>query len=135
MNWRKIGQICAISYISLYMAAMIMPRKLPYDEFSSDHANFIKRAFHQILYYGGPLEPIANFLVLIPVYVILVRFLRKSKSEIGLGTCIALSVTAEFLQYFIPGRISSVRDFTLNSSGAISAYLIHKFLRARNANL
>jgi len=135
MNWRKIGQICAFSYIFLYLAAMVVPRKLPNEQFSTEHFNFFKRAFYQILYYGGPLEPIANFFVLFPLYFILVRNSGKSKSVFGLGTCIALSATAEYVQFFIPGRISSVRDFTLNSSGAISAFLIHRFLRARNANL
>jgi len=127
MNWRKIGQICAISYLFLYLAAMVMPRKPPYEQFSSDHANFIKRAFHQILYYGGPLEPVANFFVLIPVFAITLTLLGKSRIVLALAICISLSAAAESLQQLIPGRVSSLRDFALNSGGAIAAFLLFKF--------
>jgi glycopeptide antibiotics resistance protein len=106
---------------------MVMPRKLPYEQFSPLHSNFIKRAFHQILYYGGPLEPVANFFVLIPAFAILLTFLGRSRAVWGVAICIALSATAESLQQFIPGRVSSFRDFALNSAGAISAYLLYTF--------
>jgi glycopeptide antibiotics resistance protein len=135
MNWRKIGQICAISYLFLYLAAMVMPRKPPYEQFSSDHANFIKRAFHQILYYGGPLEPVANFFVLIPVFVITLTLLGKSRIVLALAICISLSAAAESLQQLIPGRVSSLRDFALNSAGAIAAFLLYKFFGSRKLNL
>ena len=135
MNWRKIGQICAISYLFLYLAAMVMPRKLPYEQFSSEHANFIKRAFHQILYYGGPLEPVANFFVLIPVFAITLTLLGKSRTVLALAICIALSAAAESLQQLIPGRVSSLRDFALNSGGAIAAFLLYKFFGSRKLNL
>lgn len=131
MNWRKIGHICAIFYLFLYLAAMVMPRKLPYEQFSPLHSNFIKRAFHQILYYGGPLEPVANFFVLIPAFAILLTFLGRSRAVWGVAICIALSATAESLQQFIPGRVSSVRDFALNSAGAITAFLLYKVFNSR----
>jgi len=124
MNWRKIGQICAISYLFLYLAAMVMPRKLPYGQFSSDHANFIKRAFHQILYYGGPLEPVANFLILIPLYLYFITLFTRAKSTYSLFLCIALAGLSEFCQIFIPGRISSFNDFGLNVSGALLASVL-----------
>ena len=125
MNWRKIGQICAIFYLFLYLAAMVVPRKLPYEQFSSDQANFLKRAFHELLYYGGSLEPVANFFFLVPIFGILLVFIGRSRSLSALVICIALSATAESLQRLIPGRVSSVRDFVLNSAGAISAYLLY----------
>ena len=125
MNWRKIGQICAIFYLILYVAVMVMPRKLPYEQFSSAQSNFIKRAFHQLLYYGGSLEPVANFFFLVPIFAVLLVFLGKSKSISAVVICIALSATTESLQRLIPGRVSSLRDFALNSAGAISAYLLY----------
>ena len=122
MNWRKIGHICAIFYLFLYLAAMVMPRKLPYEQFSPRHSNFIKRAFHQILYYGGPLEPVANFFVLIPIFTIFLKYFGKSNAKNILLACITLSAIAESLQLLIPGRVSSIKDFVLNSLGAILAY-------------
>jgi glycopeptide antibiotics resistance protein len=106
---------------------MVMPRKLPYEQFSLLHSNFIKRAFHQLLYYGGSLEPVANFFFLVPIFAILLGLLGKSKSVSAVLICIALSAIAESLQRLIPGRVSSLRDFVLNSAGAISAYLLYTF--------
>jgi len=134
MNWRKIGQICAISYIFLYQAAMVVPRKLPNEQFVSVDANFIRRVFHQILYYGGPLEPVANFVLLIPFFGILLAILGKSRATLAVTICIALSAWAETLQQFIPGRVSSAKDFALNSGGAITAYLIYKLHQRLNTN-
>ena len=131
MNWRKIGQIGAISYLFLYLAAMVMPRKLPYEQFSSDHANFIKRAFHQLLYYGGPLEPAANFFVLIPLFGIFLLYLGESKAGSNLLICITFSALAESLQVMIPGRVSSFKDFFLNSSGAAFAFFALKYFERK----
>jgi glycopeptide antibiotics resistance protein len=134
MNWRKIGRICAISYLFLYLAAMVMPRKIPSGH-KHHHVFSIKRLFHEILYYGGPLEPVANFLFLIPIFGILLVFLGKSRAFLAASTCIVISATAESLQHFIPGRVSSLGDFALNSGGAITAFLLYKFFGSRKVNL
>ena len=125
MNWRKIGRISAIFYIILYAAAMLTPRKLPSHDSTSTNSNFFKRIIQEILYYGGALEPVANFLFLIPVFVFLVIYLGSSKAILATIICVALSATAEFLQRFIPGRVTSLQDFLLNSLGALFALLIY----------
>jgi len=91
--------------------------------------------FHQILYYGGPLEPVANFFFFIPIFAILLVFLGKARALLGLVICISLAASAETLQHFIPGRVSSVRDFTLNASGAVVAFLANKIFNYRKVNL
>jgi glycopeptide antibiotics resistance protein len=126
MNWRKIGHICAIIYLFLYLAAMVMPRKLPNGQ-SSTHVFSFKRIFHEILYYGGPLEPIANFFFLTPIFAALIILVGRTKALLALSICIGLAASAEILQRYIPGRVSSFKDFALNSAGALVAYLLYKF--------
>jgi VanZ family protein len=125
MNWRKIGRISAIFYMIVYVVAMFTPRSSPADSNSLAHNSFRWRILHEILYYGGALEPVANFLFLIPVFVFLVLYLGSSKAILAAIICVALSATAEFLQRFIPGRVTSLQDFLLNSLGALSALLIY----------
>ena len=114
---------------------MLMPRKLPSGHFPKNHPFSLKRLFHQIIYYGGPLEPVANFFLLIPIFAILLMFLGKARALLALVICISLAASAETLQHFIPGRVSSVRDFTLNSSGAIVAFLVYQIFNNRKVNL
>jgi len=125
MKRGKIEQIGAIFYMIVYVAAMLTPRSSPADSNSLTHTSFLRRIFHEILYYGGALEPVANFLFLIPVFAFLVLYLGSSKAILAAIICVALSATAEFLQRFIPGRVTSLQDFLLNSLGALSALLIY----------
>jgi len=124
MNWRKIVRVTAIFYLFLYAIGMLLPRKLPSEEATS--SNILQRIAHQLLYYSGPMEPVANFFLLVPVLIFLIAILGERGENISLFICISLSATAEFLQRFIPGRVSSPRDFLLNSLGAICAFTIYK---------
>ena len=132
MNSRKIGQIGTIIYIILYAAAMLTPRKLSSHHDTLKNSHFFKRIIHEILYYGGALEPVANFLFLIPIFAFLILFLGRSKANFSLTICVALSAIAEFLQQFIPGRISSLQDLLLNCLGAVSAFLLYKIALKAN---
>ena len=125
MNWRKIGRISAIFYMIVYVVAMLTPRSSPADSNSLTHTSFLQKILHEILYYGGPLEPVANFFFLIPVFAFLVLYLGSSKAILAAIVCVALSATAEFLQRFIPGRVTSLQDFLLNSTGALVAFLLY----------
>ena len=124
MSRRRIGQIGAILSISLYATAMVMPRRSPIEDLNT--TDFFKQRFHQILYFNGSLEPVANFILLIPVFASLVYLLGKSKALVALPICLALSATGEFLQRFIPGRVSSFQDLMLNYLGALIAFLLYK---------
>jgi glycopeptide antibiotics resistance protein len=131
MNRRRIGQVGAILSILLYATLMVIPRRLPKEDL--DATNFIMQIFHQILYYGGSLEPFANFILLILVFASLICLLGRSNALAALPICFALSATVEFLQRFIPGRVSSLQDLILNCLGALFAFLLYKI--ALKANL
>lgn len=133
MNRRKIGQIGAISYTILYAAAMLTPRKLSqHDEGTLKNSHFFKRIIHEILYYGGALEPVANFLFLIPIFAVLIWFLGGSKAHYWVAICVTLSAIIEILQRFIPGRVSSLQDLLLNCLGTVSAFLLYKIALKAN---
>jgi glycopeptide antibiotics resistance protein len=118
---QKIG---SIFYITIYLLSMVIPRKIPKDQLEAD--NFLIRILQEILYLSGTLEVFGNFLLLFPLFFILVYLLGKSKSISSVTICILLSAGAELLQSVIPGRVSSLRDFLLNSLGAISALFIYR---------
>ena len=110
-------------YISAYLLAMVFPRKVPKDQL--DPSNFLKKFFQNLLYLSGSLEFIGNVFLLVPMFVIQIKLVLRLKAVYALMFCILLSAGAEFAQSFIPGRVSSTRDFILNSSGAAAAFLIH----------
>ena len=110
-------------YISAYLLAMVFPRKVPKDQL--DPSNFLKKLFQDLLYLSGNLEFIGNIFLLVPMFVILIKLFGRLKDIYALIICLLLSAGAELAQSFIPGRVSSLRDFTLNSSGAVAIFLIH----------
>ena len=117
-----------------YEVAMLTPRRSSADSNSLTHSSFWRRILHEILYYGGALEPVANFFFLIPVFAFLVLRLGRlgrTKALWSLSICIALSATAEFLQRFIPGRVTSLQDFLLNSTGALVAFFLYRAFLSR----
>ncbi len=124
MNWKMAQKIGSIFYITIYLLSMVIPRKIPKDQLEAD--NFLIRFLQEILYLSGTLEVIGNFLLLFPLFFILVYLLGKSKSILSVTICILLSAGAELLQNAIPGRVSSLRDFLLNSLGAVSALVIYQ---------
>jgi len=110
-------------YISTYLLAMVFPRKVPKDQL--DPSNFLTKLFQDLLYLSGNLEFIGNIFLLVPIFVILIKLFARLKDTYALIICLLLSAGAEFAQSFIPGRVSSLRDFILNSSGAVAVFLIH----------
>ena len=102
---------------------MLTPRKLPTNHGATTSPNFFKRIIREILYYNGAPEPVVNFLFLIPIFAFLILFLGRPKAHLSLTICLALSVITEFLQRFIPGRVSSAQDLLLNCLGALFAFL------------
>lgn len=110
-------------YISIYLLAMVFPRKVPKDQL--DPSNFLKKLFQDLLYLSGSLEFIGNIFLLVPMFAILTKLFLRLKAVYALMFCILLSAGAEFAQSFIPGRVSSMRDLILNSLGAAAAFLIY----------
>ena len=131
MNGKKIGQISAILYIIAYIAAMVAPKKNQ-DLFHSSNA--LMKFLHELLYYSGPLEPVANFFFLMPIFLFLVFNFGRANAPMSLFICIALAATSEILQIFIPGRVSSFQDFILNSLGAFTVFMFDALYLRRKQN-
>ena len=123
MNKSAVLKASGALYISIYLLAMVFPRKVPKDQL--DASNFLKKLFQDLLYLSGSLEVIGNALLFVPIFAILIKIFLKLRTVYVLIICILISAGAEFAQSFIPGRVSSIRDFILNSSGAAMAFLIH----------
>ena len=73
---------------------------------------------HQILYLGGFWAWVGNLLMLIPFTYLIHSIWPK----LGLQTIFIISllttISIEFIQLYIPGRVSDLRDVVLNSTGA-----------------
>jgi VanZ like family len=82
---------------------------------------------HHILYLGGPLQWVGNFLMFIP----LVLLLRKCWSRLTLQSIFIITLLTtifiELIQIYIPGRISDIRDIIANGSGAALTLLYLHF--------
>ena len=88
---------------------------------------------NQILYFDGNiLEVVANFFFLIPIFVFFLLLIGRTLAPLALSICFALSAMVEFLQRFIPGRVSSLQDLMLNCLGALSAFLFYKIVTRAN---
>ena len=122
MSLKKLGQIFASCYFIALIVALFIPRKYPED--SLVPTNFLAKYLHEILYYSGTLEPLGNFLLLIPVFLLVASVTRSNQLIIALIACAAISVLAEIGQSFIPGRVSSSKDLLLNIGGAFVTMLI-----------
>ena len=124
MNRNGLYKAGATLYIAVYLLAMAFPRKVPKDQLIAD--NFLKKLLQDLLYISGNIEIIGNIFLLIPIFVILVKLFARIHAAYALTICIFLSASAEFAQSFIPGRVSTIRDFLLNSFGVISAFIIYQ---------
>ena len=123
MNKTALIKASGALYVSAYLLAMVFPRKVPKDQL--DPSNFLTKLFQDLLYLSGNLEFVGNILLLVPMFFILMKLFGSLKDMYALLICLLLSAGAEFAQSFIPGRVSSLRDFILNSLGAVAVFLIN----------
>lgn len=131
MNRNGLHKASGAVYIGIYILAIVFPRKVPKDQLVTD--NFLKKIFQELLYMSGNLEFIGNIFLLIPIFVFLVKQLPRVHAVFALTICILVSASAEFAQSFIPGRVSTIRDFILNSIGVISAFILYLFYSKKNS--
>ena len=117
-----LSQLVAFCYSVVLLVALFMPRKYPENAVTPSH--FLSRFLHEILYYSGSLEPLGNFLLLIPVFLLVVSIGRSHQLLTAIIVCTFISVLAEIGQSFIPGRVSSGQDLLLNIGGAFVTMLI-----------
>ena len=126
-----LSQLGAFCYSVALLIALFMPRKYP--ENAITPTNFLGRFLHEILYYSGGLEPLGNFLLFVPVFLLVVSVGRSRQLLTALIVCTLISVLAEIGQSFIPGRVSSGQDLLLNIGGAFVTMLILMVSRLPNS--
>ena len=131
MNRNGLYKVSGAVYIGIYLLVIVFPRKVPKAQLVTD--NFLKKLFQELLYMSGNLEFIGNIFLLIPIFVILVKQLPRVHAVFALTICTLLSASAEFAQSFIPGRVSTIRDFILNSIGVISAFILYLLYSKKNS--
>ncbi|CAN2214395.1 VanZ-like [Candidatus Nanopelagicaceae bacterium] len=122
MTLKRLSQVFAFCYSVGMVVALFFPRKYPADLVVS--RNILSNFLHEILYYSGALEPLGNFLLLIPVFLLVASVAKNYRLIIALFTCASISVLAEVGQSFIPGRVSSIQDLVLNIGGVCATLLI-----------
>ena len=126
-----LSQLVAFCYSIALLIALFMPRRYP--ENAVTPTNFLGRFLHEILYYSGGFEPLGNFLLLVPVFLLVVSVGRSHQLLTALIVCTLISVLAEIGQSFIPGRVSSGQDLLLNIGGAFVTMLIVMVSRLPNS--
>ncbi len=92
--------------------------------------------FHKVLYSDGSEVWVGNLLLLIPIVILLTVAFQSLKywQIFLLGSC--SSAFIEFIQRFVPGRVSDIRDFGTNCLGVLLATLCVAFakkLRAKSS--
>ncbi len=131
MSLKRLSQIFAFCYSVGLIVALFFPRKNPADLVVS--RNILSKFLHEILYYSGALEPLGNFLLLIPVFLLIASVAKNYQLITALFACVAISVLAEIGQAFIPGRVSSTQDLVLNIGGVTATLLIILVLKLVNS--
>ncbi len=82
---------------------------------------------HHILYESGTLACIGNFFLLIPVTILIrISWPKLTLSTIFIITLL-MTITIEYIQVYIPGRVSNVSDIIFNGSGpALTLLILHR---------
>ena len=88
---------------------------------------------HHILYESGTVAWVGNFFLLIPVALLI----RKYWPMLGFQTIFILTllitISIEYIQIYIPGRVSNVSDIIFNGSGpALTLLILHKYRISKN---
>lgn len=119
----KKSRTVAIFYLSLLGVVLLFPRP---DIALNPSGNIFLDLLNKILFLSGPLEIVGNFLLFVPSLLVLAHVVPRIQVYYLALFCILGSATAEMAQIWIPGRVSSVRDFISNSIGVVTTSLILK---------
>ena len=84
----------------------------------------------QILYLDGLLAWAGNFIMFIPLLVLLHQSFPQLQMRSLFIICFLATVFIELIQIFIVGRVSDIRDVIVNCLGAFAATWIIKTVRS-----
>ena len=121
--------------LSLYIAAFVLAVFLPRPDLVNPHSkplfaktgSIITSIAHDVLYYGGSLQWLGNFLMLAPLPFLLLLVWGKLKPQILFLIGFLTTITIETTQINIPGRVSDLRDVVMNSAGVGVSVLYIKY--------
>ena len=134
MRKREIAGIACAIYLASLSLFVLFPRPVletgdPSEiaQYLQTHANF----FYKILYADTRLIALGNFLMLLPLPIILNAINpRISLKKIFLFGA-SLSALFELTQLLIPGRVSDVMDFLSNCLSVLLGIAIVRLLRRK----
>ena len=132
---RDIAGIACAIYLASLSLFVLFPRPVletgdpsQIAQYLQTHANF----FYKILYADTRLVALGNFLMLLPLPIILNAINSKiSLMKIFLYGA-SLSALFELTQMLIPGRVSDVMDLLSNSLSVLLGIAIVRLLRRRS---
>ena len=88
---------------------------------------------HHILYESGVWAWIGNFFLLIPVVILTQRSWPKLGYQTIFIITLFITITIEYIQVYIPGRVSNVSDIIFNGSGsALTLLFLHRQKTSKN---
>ena len=131
MKIKRFSKILAFCYVVALVVVLLVPRS--FRDGADKSGNALTGYLHEILYYSGPLEPLGNFFLLIPIFLLVASLAKNHQMIIALSTCVFISVMAEIGQAFIPGRVSSTQDLALNIGGVCATLMIILVFRLVNS--
>ena len=133
---RNAYRFLLTAYSTVLALFVLWPRTIdelsPVIPASGTITNAAAKAAHDVLDIDGYRELLGNCVMLIPIALLLWKIFPTIKAQSILLICLASTISIEFLQIYIPGRVSDVRDIAANSLGATTALgLLHLKTRER----
>jgi glycopeptide antibiotics resistance protein len=130
---RRIAAALFVGYLFLLGLFVFFPRPILESGDPSAIADFLKNnanIFYKILYADTDKVAIANFFMLTP-FVLIAHLLSPSTKKRTLALLgAAISLIIEFVQRFIPGRVSDVQDLYSNVISVLFGLALIRFLHA-----
>jgi glycopeptide antibiotics resistance protein len=113
---------CFLTLYSLFLLVVVFfprsdqentPKRIP----TISKEGTIPEIAHSVLYLNGWLEIFGNFFLMVPIAFFMNHGYPRIKLRKILIICVPISISIEVIQKFVPGRVSDVNDFLLNSTG------------------
>lgn len=137
MSGRALGVLAALLVIYLAGLGWITLGPQPLDDNTTGILQRVLDGIRQIPGAGwityGVVEFSANIVLFVPLGLLLVPLLGPDRWWFALVLGAVLSLTIEFLQVFLPTRVSDPRDLVANTAGAFVGALVCVLLRRRRA--
>jgi glycopeptide antibiotics resistance protein len=107
--------------LTLYVVALgfrVFTPRVDYVKATSQFTFGDQGRVRNIFYYEGNFQWLGNFLMLMPLVLLIVLLYPRMKSLNILVMSLFVSTFIETIQFYIPGRISDWKDVLINSLGA-----------------